>query len=90
MRKTSRFAIATALALVTTSAAFAESWDVVPGERDPNPVAQRPSTPLLQSPSVYDARMQMLNGIRTTPAPAPAPFEKLYFDRATQTRDGVQ
>jgi hypothetical protein len=92
MRNTSRFAIATALSLVATSAAFAESWDVIPGERDPNPVAQRLSTPLLQSNSVYDARMQVLNGIRRTPTltPALAPFEKSYFDRASQTWDGVQ
>jgi hypothetical protein len=74
-----KLALSAALILGTLSAATAESWDPVPGDRNPNPVGG-----LFENRSVYDARMQ-------TGRSAPTIYiekNQKVFDRNTQTFDG--
>ncbi len=77
----SKLVVSAALVVATVSAASAESWDPVPGDRNPNPVAAQS---LFDSRAVYDARMQAGRSAPTIY------LERTYgtFDRAAQTVDG--
>jgi hypothetical protein len=78
---TSKLVLSAALILVTLSGAGANSWDPVPGDRNPDPVT---GPGLLGNRSVYDARMQ-------TGRSAPTIYfdtRDTYLDRASQTVDG--
>ena len=75
----SKLVLSTALILGTISAASAESWDPVPGDRNPNAA---PARIHMSVPSVYSGRAQV---IRTTPT---VRTRSNYFDRASQTISG--
>ena len=75
----SKLVLSTALILGTISAASAESWDPVPGDRNPNAA---PAQVYMTVPSVYTGRAQV---IRTAPA---VRTRSNYFDRASQTFSG--
>jgi hypothetical protein len=76
----SKLVLSAALILGTLSAASAESWDPVPGDRNPNPVAGQG---LFENRSVYDARMQAGRS-----APTIYIEKNHVLDRNTQTFDG--
>ncbi len=79
MSTKSKLVLFVALILGTISAASAESWDPVAGDRSPNAA---PAQIYMAVPSVYTGRAEV---IRTTPA---ARTRSNYFDRASQTISG--
>jgi hypothetical protein len=72
-----KIVLSAALVLATASAAFAEN-NAVPGERNPNPVAQR----VLEGRNAYEGLAQ----VGRTQAPT-IYVQKNIFDRASQTVD---
>ena len=77
---TSKLVLSAALILGTLSGALAESWDPVPGDRNPN--AEQPA--LFQGRNLYDVRMQAGRSEPTIYVDT----RHNYMDRASQTVDG--
>jgi hypothetical protein len=78
---TSKLVLSAALILGTLSGAGANSWDPVPGDRNPEPIVRQG---LFGNSSVYDARMQAGRGAPTIYFDT----RNNYLDRASQTVDG--